>query len=107
LNKRSADKDENNEESKIRENNEELFSNPEFIKITIEYIEEKLSTVDRIPYKTTCDAIAMRCFNIIGHCSPMTIYRNVGMLVSDEGPLYKWRDGGKQWISKKNPLFGV
>lgn len=106
-NRKNAIRDENTEDDKNREYNEELFSNPEFMKIAEEYILEKLSVAERIPYKTTRDSIAMKCFKIIGHCSPNTIDRAIDMLVSDEGKLYKFRDGGKQWISKKNPLMGI
>jgi len=98
-------KDEQEEGEKTRVDNEEIYSNTEFVKITTEYLVEELSTANRLPYKSTVDSITMKCFNEIGHCSQNTIRRIIDMLASNEGRFYKYRDGGKQWISKENPLL--
>lgn len=94
------------EDEKNREYNEEIYANTEFAKITQEYVAEKLKTVERIPYKTTIDSITYLAFEKVGHGSQNSIRRIMDMLCSEEGIYYKYRDGGKQWISKTNPMFG-
>lgn len=94
------------EDEKNREYNEEIYANTEFAKISQEYIAEKLKTVERIPYKTTLDSVTYLAFQKVGHASQNAIRRQFDMLCSEEGVYYKYRDGGKQWISKTNPMFG-
>ncbi len=90
----------------IREYNEEMYANTEFAKLTTEYLVKHLPTnSSRLPYKSSVDSITMICFDAIGHCSQNTIRRILDMLCSDEGNYYKYREGGKQWISKTNPMF--
>lgn len=93
------------EDNKNREYNEEIYANSEFAKITIEFLAKKLKDEKRIPYKTTIDSITYLCFDRLGHASQNSIRRTIDMLTSEEGRYYKFRDGGKQWISKDNPLF--
>jgi|APSaa5957512535_1039671.scaffolds.fasta_scaffold61305_2 hypothetical protein len=98
--------DDQKENEKERDSNDEIYSNVEFMKISKEYLESKLQgDTTRLPYKSTLDSIAMRCFKRVGHGSPVSIRRAIDMLCSDEGDYYKYRDGGKQWISRENPLF--
>ncbi len=86
--------------------NDELYSNVEFMKISMEYLESHLQgDCVKLPFKSTLDSIAMICFKRVGHGSPVSIRRAMDMLVSDEGDYYRYRDGGKQWISKQNPLL--
>lgn len=81
---------------------EEIYSNAEFIKIAQEYLAENLSVDDRIPYKSTLDAIAMKCFKAVGHGTPKTLRDIIDMLASTEGNYEIMRDGGKRWIQKRN-----
>lgn len=97
---------EQKENDKERNANDEIYSNVEFMKISMEYLTSNLQgDCVRLPYKSTVDNIAMRCFKMVGHGSPVSIRRAIDMLCSDEGDFYKYRDGGKQWISKENPLL--
>lgn len=90
-----------------KDHNDEIYSNIEFMKITEEYLESNLQGDSiKIPLKSTIDSVAMLCFKKVGHGSPTSIRRAIDMLCSDEGNYYKYRDGGKQWISKQNPLLG-
>lgn len=94
------------EDEKNREYNEEIYSNSEFAKITIEYLATKFKETDKIPFKSTVDSITYLCFERLGHASQNSIRRALDMFTSEEGTYYKFRDGGKQWISRNNPILG-
>lgn len=90
----------------LRDYNEEIYDNTEFAKITLEYLVKHLPTnASKIPYKSSIDSITKICFDKVGHCSQNTIKRIMDMYASDEGDYYIYREGGKRWISKTNPLF--
>jgi len=97
---------EHKENEAQRNERDEIYSNIEFMKISIEYLESNLQgDCIRLPYSSTVDSIAMRCFKQVGHGSPVSIRRTLNMVTSDEGDYYRYREGGKQWISKQNPLL--
>ncbi len=90
---------------KERDYNEEIYASTEFARITLEYLELNLQDNARLPYKATKDNITMIAFKAVGHASQNAIGKKIDMFCSDEGAFYKYRDGGKQWISKTNPLL--
>jgi|SaaInlStandDraft_2_1057019.scaffolds.fasta_scaffold49037_3 hypothetical protein len=93
------------ESIKERDYNEEIYASTEFAKITLEYLEVNLQDNARIPYKSTKDSITMIAFKKVGHASQNAIGKKIDMYCSDEGQFYKYREGGKQWISRTNPLL--
>jgi len=87
---------------------EEIYSNAEFTKIAEEYLAEHLAVDERIPYKSTLDTIAYRCYKAVGHGTSKTLRDIVDMLASAEAKYEVVRDGGKRWIQKRNQgLFSV
>ncbi len=96
----------NTDDEILREKNPEIYSSNRIFRETQDYLDRELKKQYRIPFISTKNNIAMICRKKYGFGSAQSVGNAIGLLTSDEADYHKFRDDGKQWLSKTNPMFG-